>query len=220
MRNAVQLVTYVDRLGGGGIAELAALLRGPLRSLFGGVHLLPFFFPIDGADAGFDPIDHTHVDPRLGSWADIRSLAADLDVMADLIVNHISSRAPQFLDFLRQGPESVHEGLFLTAEAVFPRGLTAAELNAIYRPRPGAHHYRLGQVFKPPAAGHGHRHPQYRLMPVESGQRDRRRRAPQPQQRSWANRDPQVELITADRPGRPAHQVHRRRRAPQHQWRS
>jgi sucrose phosphorylase len=138
MRNAVQLVTYVDRLGGGGIAELAALLRGPLRALFGGVHLLPFFFPIDGADAGFDPIDHTQVDPRLGSWADIRSLAADLDVMVDLIVNHISSRAPQFLDFLRQGPESAYEGLFLTAEAVFPRGLTAAELNAIYRPRPGA----------------------------------------------------------------------------------
>src|SRR5690348_2722431 len=138
MRNAVQLVTYVDRLGGGGIAELAALLRGPLRALFGGVHLLPFFFPIDGADAGFDPIDHTQVDPRLGSWADIRPLAAELDVMADLIVNHISSRAPQFLDFLRRGPGSAHEGLFLTAEAVFPRGLTAAELNAIYRPRPGA----------------------------------------------------------------------------------
>jgi len=138
MRNAVQLVTYVDRLGGGGLAELAALLRGPLRGLFGGVHLLPFFFPIDGADAGFDPIDHTQVDSRLGSWVDIRSLAADLDVMADLIVNHISSRAPQFLDFLRKGPESVHDGLFLTAEAVFPHSATAAELNAIYRPRPGA----------------------------------------------------------------------------------
>ena len=138
MRNAVQLVTYVDRLGGGGIAELAALLRGPLRGLFGGVHLLPFFFPIDGADAGFDPIDHTQVDPRLGSWQDIRSLAGDLDLMADLIVNHISSRAPQFLDFLRNGPDSVYEGLFLTAEAVFPLGPTPAELKTIYRPRPGA----------------------------------------------------------------------------------
>ena len=35
-----------------------------LMRLFGGVHLLPFFTPIDGADAGFDPVDHTEVDCR------------------------------------------------------------------------------------------------------------------------------------------------------------
>lgn len=138
MKNTVHLVTYVDRLGGGGIAELAALLRGPLRGLFGGVHLLPFFFPIDGADAGFDPIDHTQVDPRMGTWADIRSLAGDVDLMADLIVNHISSSAPQFLDYLRNGADSIYEGLFLTADAVFPQGATQSDLDAIYRPRPGA----------------------------------------------------------------------------------
>ena len=49
MKNHVQLITYVDRLGGGGLRELAALLDGPLAGLFGGVHLLPFFHPIDGA---------------------------------------------------------------------------------------------------------------------------------------------------------------------------
>ena len=75
MKNQVQLITYVDRLSGGGLAELAALLAGPLRGLFGGVHLLPFFHPIDGADAGFDPIDHTRVDPRLGDWRDVAALA-------------------------------------------------------------------------------------------------------------------------------------------------
>jgi len=138
MRNTVHLVTYVDRLGEGGIAELAALLRGPLLGLFGGVHLLPFFFPIDGADAGFDPIDHTQVDGRLGQWADVRGLADEVEVMADLIVNHISSNAPQFRDFLRHGSHSRYSGLFLTAEAVFPQGASAFELNAIYRPRPGA----------------------------------------------------------------------------------
>jgi sucrose phosphorylase len=138
MKNSVHLVTYVDRLGGGGIAELAALLRGPLRGLFGGVHLLPFFSPIDGADAGFDPVDHTLVDPRLGQWADIKALAGDLEVMADLIVNHISCNARQFQDFLRKGPESDYHGLFLTAESVFPQGAAEADLNAIHRPRPGA----------------------------------------------------------------------------------
>ena len=69
MRDRVQLIAYVDRLGGGGLRELGALLDGPLAGLFGGIHLLPFFHPIDGADAGFDPIDHTRVDPRLGELA-------------------------------------------------------------------------------------------------------------------------------------------------------
>ena len=92
MKNEVQLIAYVDRFSGGGFRELQSLLSdGPLAGLFGGVHLLPFFLPIDGADAGFDPIDHTQVDPRLGSWDDVRALAERTDLMADLIVNHIST---------------------------------------------------------------------------------------------------------------------------------
>ncbi|MBZ5576214.1 MAG: hypothetical protein LAP40_06625 [Acidobacteriia bacterium] len=39
----------------------------------------------NGADAGFDPIDHTKVDQRLGSWDDVRSLSRVVDIMADLI---------------------------------------------------------------------------------------------------------------------------------------
>jgi sucrose phosphorylase len=139
MRNQVQLITYVDRLGGGGLRELTALLSGdgPLAGVFGGVHLLPFFHPIDGADAGFDPIDHTQVDPRLGTWADIKSLATHVDVMGDVIVNHVSSRSPQFLDYSQRGADSPHAGLFLTMASVFPDGATEADLLAIYRPRPG-----------------------------------------------------------------------------------
>jgi len=137
MKNQVQLITYVDRLSGGGLKALHALLRGPLHGLFGGVHLLPFFFPIDGADAGFDPIDHTQVDPRLGDWADIRALTADVEVMADVIVNHMSSDSPQFKDFSTHGSQSAYDGLFLTLDRVFPQGATEAELLKVYRPRPG-----------------------------------------------------------------------------------
>jgi sucrose phosphorylase len=137
MKNQVQLITYVDRLSGGGLRELAALLHGPLRGLFGGVHLLPFFEAIDGADAGFDPSNHTCVDPRLGDWGDVAALAADVDVMADLIVNHISRDSPQFRDFLAKGSASPLADLFLTRERVFPRGANEADLGAIYRPRPG-----------------------------------------------------------------------------------
>lgn len=140
MKNQVQLITYVDRLGGGGLRELTALLTTPggaLHGLFGGVHLLPFFDPIDGADAGFDPNDHTRVDPRLGHWHDIAALAAHLDVMGDVIVNHISSQSPQFLDWSAHGDASPHAGLFLTLATVFPDGASEADLLKIYRPRPG-----------------------------------------------------------------------------------
>lgn len=66
----VELIAYADRFGGN-LAGLRALLNGPLGGLFGGVHVLPFHRPYDGADAGFDPQDHTEVDARLGSWDDI-----------------------------------------------------------------------------------------------------------------------------------------------------
>lgn len=137
MKNQVQLITYIDRLGGGGITDLAALLDGPLAGVFGGVHLLPFFHPIDGSDAGFDPIDHTLVDPRLGTWKDLGRIGGSLDVMADLIVNHVSALSPQFQDFSQRGSESVYAGMFLTYDRVFPHGATEADLLRIYRPRPG-----------------------------------------------------------------------------------
>ncbi len=139
MKNQVQLITYVDRLGGGGLRELHALLAegGALNGLFGGVHLLPFFHPIDGSDAGFDPIDHTQVDARLGSWADVAALTRTVDVMADVIVNHMSTGSPQFRDWIARGDASPYAGLFLTLDSVFPDGATEAELLAIYRPRPG-----------------------------------------------------------------------------------
>jgi sucrose phosphorylase len=141
MKNQVQLITYVDRLGGGGLPQLRRMLssqeQGPLAGLFGGVHLLPFFHPIDGADAGFDPIDHTRVDPRLGDWEDVRALAADVDVMADVIVNHISADSPQFQDYSAKGADSAYAGLFLTLDTVFPGGVTEQQLLQVYRPRPG-----------------------------------------------------------------------------------
>lgn len=136
MKNRVQLITYVDRLSGGGFAELDALLKGPLAGLFGTVHPLPFFDPFDGADAGFDPSDHTAVDPRLGSWDDVARIAGHTDVLADLIVNHVSSASGAFQDFLARGDASDFAEMFLTYDRVFPDGATEADILAIYRPRP------------------------------------------------------------------------------------
>ena len=137
MNNQAQLITYVDRLTGGTLRDLQRLIAGPLAGLFGGVHLLPFFDPIDGADAGFDPIDHTQVDPRLGTWDDVRALSATTEIMADVIVNHMSRRSPQFRDFDERGDDSPYAGLFLTYAHVFPDGARERDLLALYRPRPG-----------------------------------------------------------------------------------
>ena len=137
MKNQVQLITYVDRLTGGGFTELIQLLKGPLKGIFGGIHVLPFFDPIDGADAGFDPTDHLKVDPRIGNWKQVKNLSQQLDVMADIIVNHVSSDSPAFQDYLEKGVASDYNGLFLTFDDVFPMGATETQLMSIYRPRPG-----------------------------------------------------------------------------------
>jgi sucrose phosphorylase len=136
MKNKVQLITYVDRFGGGNLNDLAGILSGPLRGVFGAVHLLPFFNPIDGSDAGFDPIDHACVDSRLGTWNDVAALSRQLDIMADVIVNHVSDRSPQFLDWRQHGAASPYNGMFLTRDAVYPKGASAEDVAKIYRPRP------------------------------------------------------------------------------------
>jgi sucrose phosphorylase len=136
MRNKAQLIAYADRFGGS-LPALARLLQGPLAGIFGGVHVLPFFHPYDGADAGFDPVDHLTVDPRLGGWQDIQRLGRSLDTVADLIVNHVSDRSVQFRDVVEHGEQSPYAGMFLTYDRVFPRGATEADLVRIVRPRPG-----------------------------------------------------------------------------------
>jgi sucrose phosphorylase len=117
MKNQAQLIAYVDRLPGGTFRDSPPIDRRSLQRRVWGLHVLPFFHRIDGADAGFDPIDHTQVDQRLGTWDDVAALAARTDVMADVIVNHISRRSPQFQDFDQRGDDSRYAGCFSPAPA-------------------------------------------------------------------------------------------------------
>jgi sucrose phosphorylase len=131
----VRLLCYADRLGGD-LRRLREVLNGPLADL-AGVHILPFYTPFDGDDAGFDPVDHAAVDPRLGDWSDLAAIAATREVTADVIVNHTSHLSPEFLDWCANGDASPHAGMFLTFDQVFPDGADEAGLTAFYRPRPG-----------------------------------------------------------------------------------
>jgi hypothetical protein len=108
-----QLLTYPDSLGGR-LSELAGLLDGPLAGLFRGVHVLPPF-PSSG-DRGFAPVSYEDIDPAFGSWADVERIAADHDVLLDLMINHISRQSPEFRDFERRGRESPCGDLFITLD--------------------------------------------------------------------------------------------------------
>lgn len=137
MLNKVQLITYANRLGEGTIESMTKELRGKFAGAYEGVHILPFFTPFDGADAGFDPMDHTAVDPRLGSWDDVAELSQSHSIMVDAIVNHVSWKSAQFQDVLAKGEDSPYYPMFLTMSSIFPGGASEEELTSIYRPRPG-----------------------------------------------------------------------------------
>ncbi|PWL20759.1 MAG: sucrose phosphorylase [Candidatus Aquiluna sp. XM-24bin5] len=129
------ILVYAERLGGS-LEHIEKLLSSQLAD-FSGVHVLPFFHPYDGDDAGFDPIDHTIVDPRLGTWEDFQRIAATHELTADLIINHASNLSPEFLDWQEKGEKSEYAGMFLTFDTVFPEGGTEETITSFYRPRPG-----------------------------------------------------------------------------------
>ena len=133
--SGASILVYAERVGGN-LGEIEKLLAGPLAD-FNGIHVLPFFHPYDGDDAGFDPIDHSIVDPRLGNWADFKRISETHELTADLIVNHASYLSPEFKDWQEKGEASEFDGMFLTFDVVFPNGGTEDGITSFYRPRPG-----------------------------------------------------------------------------------
>lgn len=71
-------------------------LKGTINSL----HLLPFY-PYS-SDDGFAVMDYSKVSDSLGEWEDISALSKDYKLMADLVINHCSSRSLWFDNF-KQG---------------------------------------------------------------------------------------------------------------------
>jgi len=59
-----------------------------------------------------------------------------MDVVADVIVNHISRRSAQFQDYDQRGEDSPFAGMFLTYSHVFPDGAGESDLLALSTPRP------------------------------------------------------------------------------------
>lgn len=113
MKNQVQLITYPDSLGGN-LKELNQILKEELGDKIGGVHILPFN-PSSG-DRGFSPLTYFKVDPRFGDWKDIEKISQNYELMADLILNHISRESKMFQNYLQQGDKSKYKDYFISAK--------------------------------------------------------------------------------------------------------
>ena len=124
MRTAPQLMTYPDSLGGD-LPALAGLLGGPLKGLFGGVHILPPF-PSSG-DRGFAPLTYGQIDARFGTWSDVERIAQSHDVLLDVMINHLSRRSVEFEAFLQNGRRASSADLFITLDKVWPDGNPPAD---------------------------------------------------------------------------------------------
>ncbi len=126
------LITYGDMVRGEGKSPLAVLhdfVRTYNRGAVNTLHILPFF-PYS-SDRGFAVVNFKMVDPNLGTWDDILSMAGDYDLMFDGVLNHCSSKARMFQEFLNGDPRFRH--FFIAYDS--PDELTADQRSKIFRPR-------------------------------------------------------------------------------------
>lgn len=95
------VISYGDSIVADGVPPLAVLsefLQHYLGDRISGVHVLPFF-PWS-SDDGFSVIHYREVNSDLGDWTHIRELASHYDLMADLVLNHVSRESLWFVDYL------------------------------------------------------------------------------------------------------------------------
>lgn len=106
------------------LQTLHAFLKQHLINEIRSVHILPFF-PYS-SDDGFSVIDYYQVDPKLGNWQDIGKIGQDFDLMADLVINHVSTQSQWFQNFLKG--ESPGKDYFIVMDP-------ETDLSGVTRPR-------------------------------------------------------------------------------------
>jgi sucrose phosphorylase len=125
-RDAI-VISYGDsllRTGEKPLQTLKRFLDQHTDGVISGVHILPFY-PWS-SDDGFSVLDYSSVNEALGDWQDIEALSGDYDLMADLVINHCSSRSLWFENFLKGVDPG--KGYFFTASP-------DDDLSQVVRPR-------------------------------------------------------------------------------------
>lgn len=129
--NQIMLITYADSMGSN-LKEMKQVLETHFEGVVEGLHILPFF-PSSG-DRGFAVIHYDEVDPAFGDWEDIRQLSERYYLMADFMINHVSIRSEEFVDYMQRGDESVYKEMFIHWDEFWPGGEpTEAEMETLYR---------------------------------------------------------------------------------------
>lgn len=122
-------ITYGDSIKSDDESEepletLHKFINERLKGVVNGIHILPFF-PYS-SDDGFSVIDYTRVNDALGEWDQIVAIGKEYNLMADLVINHCSSRSGWFDNFKqRKSPGSDY---FIEADP-------NTDLSAVVRPR-------------------------------------------------------------------------------------
>ncbi|MFH1001871.1 MAG: sugar phosphorylase [bacterium] len=102
----IVLITYGDSITEANKKPLKTLNRfidKYLTEQINIVHILPFY-PYS-SDDGFSVIDYKKVNSALGDWKDIEDIEQKMNLMLDLIANHISSKSIWFKEYLKGNPE-------------------------------------------------------------------------------------------------------------------
>ena len=96
------LITYADSVikdGERSLQTLERFLNKYFISLSKVVHVLPFLKST--SDGGFAVSSHLFLEEKYGNWEDLRNLSKDHILMADLVLNHVSSSHPWVQQFIK-----------------------------------------------------------------------------------------------------------------------
>jgi len=122
------LICYGDSLLNGNkdrtIKIFKKFYKKNLDRFFEIIHFLPFY--PSSSDSGFAVKDHYQVDKKLGHWSDIYQQSKKTNIMADVVINHASSKGLWFKNFLRH--KSPGKEYFLTVGKKF-------DISKVIRPR-------------------------------------------------------------------------------------
>ncbi|WP_313072082.1 sucrose phosphorylase [Lacrimispora sp.] len=133
--NKIMLITYPDSMGGN-LESLNHVLDKCFKGAVGGVHILPFF-PSSG-DRGFSPMTYDMVEPAFGDWSHIGELSKNYYLMCDMMVNHVSKRSKEFLDYIERGEESPYKDMFLDYAEFWGEGRPDEhDIEILYRRKDG-----------------------------------------------------------------------------------
>jgi len=111
----IALITYGDSMTEANkkpLKTLSKFIDKYLTEQINIVHILPFY-PYS-SDDGFSVIDYRKVNPALGDWKDIEDIEQKMNLMFDLIANHISSKSMWFKEYLKGNPE--YDNYFISVD--------------------------------------------------------------------------------------------------------